>query len=106
MSPAAFGQRLAAKRWLAKHQGEMRMDSMSLIRWLVVAGVFYALIIIPVARIMRRAGRSSYWSILALIPVVSFIGRWVFAFTGGRRLTGLVYRSLTPLKSVASELPT
>jgi bacteriorhodopsin len=64
------------------------MDSMSLIRWLVVAGVFYALIIIPVARIMRRAGRSSYWSILALIPVVSFIGLWVFAFTRWPALDG------------------
>ena len=88
MSPAAFGQRLAAKRWLAKHQGEMRMDSTSLIRWLVVVGVFYALTIIPVARIMRRAGRSSYWSILALIPVVSFIGLWVFAFTRWPALDG------------------
>ena len=64
------------------------MDSMSLIRWLVVAGVFYALTIIPVARIMRRAGRSSYWSILALIPVVSFIGLWVFAFTRWPALDG------------------
>ena len=81
MLPAAFGQRSAANRWSAKHQGEMKMDSMSLIRWLVLAGVFYTLTIVPVARIMRRAGRSSYWSILALIPVVSFIGLWVFAFT-------------------------
>ena len=64
------------------------MDSMSLMRWLVVASVFYALIIIPVARIMRRAGRSSYWSILALIPVVSFIGLWVFAFTRWPALDG------------------
>ena len=64
------------------------MDSMSLLRWLIVVGVFYALTIIPVARIMRRAGRSSYWSILALFPLVSFIGLWVFAFTRRPALDG------------------
>ena len=49
--------------------------------WLVVTGVLYALALVPVARIMRRAGRSSYWSILAIIPLISLIGLWVFAFT-------------------------
>jgi hypothetical protein len=57
-------------------------------RWLVVTVVLYALALIPVARIMRRAGRSSYWSILALIPLVSLIGLWVFAFTRWPALDG------------------
>ena len=59
----------------------MQMGSMSLMHWLVAIGILYALVVVPVARIMRRAGRSSYWSILALIPLVSLIGLWVFAFT-------------------------
>jgi hypothetical protein len=55
-----------------------------LMNWLVVlilAGGLYALWLIPLARILRRTGRTRWWSILAVIPIASLIGLWVLAFT-------------------------
>src|SRR5438094_6408637 len=55
-----------------------------LVNWLVVAielGGLYALVLIPVALILRRAGRTRWWSVLAIIPIANLIGLWVLAFT-------------------------
>ena len=40
-----------------------------------------ALVGVPVANILHRAGRSRWWTILAFIPLLNLIGLWVFAFT-------------------------
>jgi len=40
-----------------------------------------ALMGVPVANILHRAGRSRSWTILAFIPLLNLIGLWVFAFT-------------------------
>ena len=55
------------------------MGSMSWIHW-VVALAALSIIFIPVARIFKRAGWSPWLTILALIPGVSLILLWVFAF--------------------------
>jgi len=52
---------------------------MSLMHWLVVA-IILAVLLVPVARILRRAGFSPWWCILAVIPLLGLIGLWVFAF--------------------------
>jgi predicted PurR-regulated permease PerM len=55
------------------------MGAMSLMHWLVVA-IILAVLLVPVARILRRAGFSPWWCILAVIPFLGLIGLWVFAF--------------------------
>jgi hypothetical protein len=35
---------------------------------------------VPIARILRRAGHSRWWTILAFVPLLNLIGLWVFAF--------------------------
>ena len=48
---------------------------------IVMPPLFIALVGIPVANVLHRAGRSRWWIILALIPLLNLIGLWVFAFT-------------------------
>ena len=36
---------------------------------------------VPVARILHRAGRSRWWTILAFLPFVNLVGLWLFAFS-------------------------
>ena len=52
--------------------------------WIMAAAMPLLLLIlvgIPVAGILHRAGRSRWWTILALVPLANLIGLWVFAFT-------------------------
>jgi uncharacterized membrane protein YhaH (DUF805 family) len=64
------------------------MGSFSLMHWLVVffgIAFFYTIFLfviigIPVARILRRTGKSRWWSLLILVPIVNLIGFWIFAF--------------------------
>ena len=39
------------------------------------------LVAVPVASILRRAGRSGWWTILAFVPLLNLIFLWVFAFS-------------------------
>lgn len=56
------------------------MNSFSVWQWIIIilVGVIYG---VPTARILRRAGRSRLWTIVAFIPLVNLVGFWVFAFT-------------------------
>ncbi len=47
---------------------------------LVGMAIIIALFLVPVGRILGRAGFSPWWCILAIIPGVGLIGLWVFAF--------------------------
>jgi hypothetical protein len=55
------------------------MGSLSIAHWLVVA-VYIALLVVPVAKILSKAGFSGWWSLLAIFPIVNIICLWVFAF--------------------------
>jgi hypothetical protein len=46
--------------------------------WLVVLVI--AGLLIPIQRILRRAGFSGWWCLLLFVPFVNFIGLWVLAF--------------------------
>jgi len=48
---------------------------------IVMPLLIIALVGIPVANILYRAGRSRWWTILGFIPFLNLIGLWVFAFT-------------------------
>lgn len=55
------------------------MGSMSILHWIILLpllGVF----IIPVAKIFQRAGWSPWLSLLTLVPGVSLVMLWIFAF--------------------------
>ena len=42
--------------------------------------VFCLIVLSPIIRILRRAGYSEWWSILALVPVLNLLGLWWFAY--------------------------
>lgn len=56
------------------------MGTFSIWHWLIVI-IFAVAIGVPSAKILSRAGRSRWWTVVALIPYVNIIGLWVFAFT-------------------------
>jgi hypothetical protein len=55
------------------------MGSLSIWHWLIVA-FYIALLIVPIAKILGKAGFSGWWSLLAILPIVNIICLWVFAF--------------------------
>jgi hypothetical protein len=55
------------------------MGSFSVWHWLIVL-VLVGIFIYPVARIISKAGYSSAWALLWLVPLVNIVALWVFAF--------------------------
>jgi hypothetical protein len=55
------------------------MHSLGFFHWLVVL-IVLAIFGIPACVILRRAGYSPAWALLGLIPGVSVIALWIFAF--------------------------
>lgn len=55
------------------------MGSMSWIHWLIVL-ITAATLVVPAARILTKAGFSPWWALLGLVPGVSLVAYWVFAF--------------------------
>jgi hypothetical protein len=55
------------------------MGSMSIAHWLIVV-LYIALLVVPIAKILSKAGFSGWWSLLAILPIVNIICLWVFAF--------------------------
>jgi hypothetical protein len=47
---------------------------------MVMPLVLIALVAVPVAHVLHRAGHSRWWTILAFVPLLNLIGLWVFAF--------------------------
>jgi len=46
--------------------------------WLAIMGfLFFGL---PVAKILKRTGHSPLWCLAFFIPIVAYIGLWIFAF--------------------------
>ena len=45
---------------------------------LILSGAVLGL---PAARILRRAGLSPWWSFMVLVPYLNVVALWVFAFT-------------------------
>lgn len=55
------------------------MYSFSLWHWLVVI-LYVVCLVVPCARILRRAGLGRGWAVLAFLPLVNIAALWVFAF--------------------------
>jgi hypothetical protein len=55
------------------------MGGMSPIHWLILLIMF--LVPLPaIIRILHRSGHSGWWSILYYLPVVSWVGLYLFAY--------------------------
>lgn len=49
--------------------------------WHGLGAIFFWLVfLIPVWRIISKAGYSGAWALVSLIPVVNIIALWIFAF--------------------------
>lgn len=55
------------------------MGSFSLFHWVIVI-IIFTIILIPTGRILRRAGFSAWWSILAVVPFLNLVGLWILAY--------------------------
>jgi len=56
------------------------MGSFSIWHWLILFFVF-SIYIVPVWRIISKAGFSGAWSLLSFVPILNLIMLWVFAFS-------------------------
>jgi len=56
------------------------MGTLSIWHWLIVVFIL-ASYIVPVWRILTKAGNSGAWSFLSFIPLLNVIMLWVFAFS-------------------------
>lgn len=61
------------------------MGSFSIIHWLILL-IYAAVIVVPTAQIVRKAGFSRWWSVLATVPLVNLVALWLFAFSNWRVL--------------------
>lgn len=56
------------------------MGSFSVWHWLIV--IFFWIIVFgwPLVKVIRKAGFSGWWVVLAFLPIINIIALWVFAF--------------------------
>lgn len=55
------------------------MSTFTIWHWLIILVIIFG-ILFPVARILKRTGHNPFYSLLLLIPLVSWIMLWVFAY--------------------------
>jgi hypothetical protein len=60
------------------------MSGLSIWHWIVVL-LYVSILVIPIARILRRIGMSGWWSVIAIIPLLNLIGLWILAFVSWPR---------------------
>jgi len=47
---------------------------------LMIACGFVFVLLVPIAKLLRRTGHHAIWSLLALLPGLNFMAFWIFAF--------------------------
>jgi uncharacterized membrane protein YhaH (DUF805 family) len=55
------------------------MGSMSVVH-LIIFVVLLLVYLLPIIKILHKAGYSGWWCILAFIPLVNIIFLWIFAY--------------------------
>jgi len=48
---------------------------------LLILLIMFAIVVVPFVRIFQKAGRTGWWAVLMLIPLVNLIVLWIFAFS-------------------------
>jgi hypothetical protein len=56
------------------------METFSIWRLIEVLLIWVVFFVIPVWRILRKAGFPGAWSLLSIVPLLNIIALWVFAF--------------------------
>jgi uncharacterized membrane protein YhaH (DUF805 family) len=51
------------------------------VKGLIILAAFFAIIYVPFIRIFQKAGRSGWWAVLMVIPLINIIVLWIFAFS-------------------------
>jgi hypothetical protein len=57
------------------------MDAATLVTVLIISFFAFLIYIIPLIKIIRKAGYSGWWVLLAFVPLVNLVMFWVFAFS-------------------------
>jgi hypothetical protein len=55
------------------------MGGLSIFHWLIVMLVL-ALYLVPVVKILQKAGYSGWWCLIVFVPLVNIVMLYVFAF--------------------------
>jgi hypothetical protein len=55
------------------------MGSLSIFHWLIVI-VVSAIFVVPIVKIIQKAGYSGWWVLLWFVPIANIVMLWVFAF--------------------------
>jgi uncharacterized membrane protein YhaH (DUF805 family) len=75
--PAARRKDAVAARY--RSNKGMQMGEMSLVHWII--GLIILLVyLLPIIKILHKAGYSGWWVILVFIPLINIIFLWVFAY--------------------------
>lgn len=61
-------------------EGGNQMGGLSIWHWLIVL-IFFIVPLFPITRIFKKAGFSPWWAVLYWVPLINFIGLFVFAYT-------------------------
>jgi len=56
------------------------MGSFSFAHSLIVLVLFFVIFLVPIAKILSKAGYSGAWCLIWFVPIVNIIMLWVFAF--------------------------
>ena len=46
----------------------------------MMLGAFLLVLLVPIAKLLRRTGHRAIWCLLAILPGLNFIAFWIFAF--------------------------
>ncbi|ONN64793.1 hypothetical protein BTM36_22080 [Herbaspirillum sp. VT-16-41] len=55
------------------------MGTFSIWHWLILTVLSLA-ILVPFAKILKRTGHSPLWVFLMFVPLLNWVGLWIFAF--------------------------
>lgn len=48
---------------------------------IIYMAVYIVLIVVPIWKIMEKAGYNGAWSLLSIVPLVNLVALWIFAFS-------------------------
>jgi len=63
------------------------MGSISLVHWIIVL-IILLVYLLPIIKILQKAGYSGWWCILLFIPIVNIVFLWIFAYSDWPSLRG------------------
>jgi uncharacterized membrane protein YhaH (DUF805 family) len=57
------------------------MGSLSIWHWIIIIVVMA--VPIPVAKLLKKTGRTGWWALLYFVPILNIIFLWIWAFSAG-----------------------